>query len=133
MFLIDDDEAEIRERCKKSGTRTDHDVDLPVCRPFRLFIALTGRKPGIHDPDPVSESPVKAHHGLVSQGDLRDQNDRLSALPQDMIDEFHIDFRLSASRDPVEQIGISQSGIIVPDHSLCCPSLFLIQGNISRG
>ena len=131
MFLVDDDKPQIRKRCEKSGSRTDHNIDLPICRPLRLLIALSRRKSGIHNTNPVSKSPVKTHHGLVRQGDLRDQDDGLPAFPEDVVDEFHVDLRLAASRDSVEQIGITLSGIIVPDHGLCRVLLFLIQGDRS--
>ena len=54
-------------------------------------------KPGIHDGYPVPEPPVKPHHRLIGQGDLRDQDDRLLPHIYHRPDHLHVDFCLPAS------------------------------------
>ena len=55
--------------------------------------------------DLIAESAVEAQHGLIREGDLRDQNDCLLSLFQNPPDQFHIYPGLSASRDSMNQAG----------------------------
>ena len=60
--------------------------------------------------DPLAKTVVKPHDCLIGQGDLRDQNDGLFSLRQRSCDKLHIDFRLTASRNTMQKVGLLADG-----------------------
>ena len=76
---------------------------FPLLCSFELVVALPLGKPGIDHRYLITKSPVKTSHSLISKGYLRNQYNGLSALPDHLVDQFHIDLSLAASGNTVKQ------------------------------
>ena len=59
----------------------------------------------VHDDDIVAETAQESAHDLAGQGDFRHQDDDLLSLSQYLLGKLHIDFRLAAARNAVEDVG----------------------------
>ena len=112
MLLIDDDESQIGKRRKKRRSCADHNIRLAVSGPLKLVALLTGRKPGMHDTDAASKTAIEAAHGLVGQGNLRNQHDHLFSLLKHIVNQSHVDFGLAAARDTVNETGPAVAEVI---------------------
>jgi hypothetical protein len=103
VLLVNDDQAEPRERGKERGTRTDHQVHGPACHPHPLIIPLPGAKATVISRHPVPEPrPKKAFH-IKRERDLRNDQNDLLAQSHGRFRRPEIDLRLSAPRDAVKE------------------------------
>ena len=127
LLLIHDDQPQALKGGEKGGPGADHHLDLPLPRPLKLIVALPLGEPGIDDGHPVPEPPVKAHHRLVGEGDLRDQHDHLSPIPEHLVHHLHIHFRFSAAGDAVEQIEPRSLRPPIPDKGIRSRPLLPVQ------
>ena len=105
MFFIDKNQAQIGKGRKQGGTGTDDNGNLPFFRPFKLVKTLPFGKPGIYQRHTVAKAPIKPGHILIGQGNFRNQHNDLLSLFQHMGNEFHVNFRFSASRHPFYETG----------------------------
>ena len=103
MLLIYNNQPQARKRRKQRRPWADHNVDLPVLRPQELIVALPFRKPGVHDGHPLPKPARKARDRLVSQGNFRNQHNRLPARLNGMGNQLHVNLRLSAARNAMQQ------------------------------
>ena len=103
VLLIDDDQAEIGVGQKQRRARADH--DLRFARRDRRPVARAGarRQFGMPFQRPHAEARGEAVEELAGQRDLRHQDQRLLAAPDDFGDRFEIDFGLAGAGDAVEQ------------------------------
>ena len=112
VFLVDDDETDIRKGGEQGGAGTDDHVNLPALRPLTLVVFLPGGQGGIHHRHPVSEPLVETQHGLVGEGDFRNQHHRLMPPLHHALDERHVDLRFSAPGDSLQEAGLPVSGVV---------------------
>ena len=103
MFLVNDDQSEIRKRGKQRRPRPQHDTDPAVGCPFHLLISLRRGHPGIHHRHTISEVTAEPTDILIRQRDLRNQHDRLPAFPQRLLDQPDINHGLPAAGHPLQQ------------------------------
>ena len=127
MLLVNDDKPQVFKGSEKGGTRTDDDVNIPCPGPFILVVPFTGRHTGIHHRNPVAKAAVKPHDGLPGKGNLRNQHNHLTSRRQHIGNQLHVNFRLTASRHPVKQIGPPDSLAVLPYDSICNLPLERIQ------
>ena len=113
MLFVNDDHAQIGKRRKQRRSGADDHVQLPRLRPHDLVVLLSHGERGIDDRHPVAEPPVKPQQRLVSEGDLRDQHDRLSSHGHHLLDHAQIYLRLAAARHPVKQICSRPPGPVI--------------------
>jgi hypothetical protein len=103
VFLIDHDQAEIRVRHEQRGARADHDMRVaggdrgPVAR------AVARRQPGMPLQRTHAEADGEAVEELPGQRDLRHQDQRLFAAPDDFGNRLEIHLGLARAGDAVEQ------------------------------
>lgn len=84
----------------------------------------------MHDTDAVSKAAVKAAHGLIGQGNLRDQHNGLLSLQQHMVDQGHVDFCLAAACDTMDETWSVVSGVIGSNKIIHNGLLLRIQKNL---
>ena len=116
-------------QCEQCGTGADHYIQFFVFRPLKLIVPLACRHFGIQNRYPLSKTLVKTHHGLISQGNLRNQHNGLSACFHHPFNQFYVNGCLTASRHSVKQPGmVVFPGKFLPDlfHNFL---LFCIQRN----
>ena len=116
LLLIHDDQSQIGEWCEKCRSGAYDHIDLSGLGSFTLIIFFPRRQGGIHYTDPVPESLVKAQKRLIGQCDLRNQYNGLPSSFYHLPDQLHIHFRLTASGNSVDQVGLSASGIEIFQH-----------------
>ena len=102
MLFINNNQTQSGKRCKKSGSRSYHDLNFTSPGSFKLIIPLPLRKAGVQYGNLISKPSIKSSYGLVSQGNFRNQHDHLSALPDDLFNKFHIDLCFSTSRNSMK-------------------------------
>ena len=124
MFLVNNDQSQIRKWCKKRRSRSDHHIQLTICCPLHLIVPLTRRHPGMHHRHTGTKYLIKAHHRLPGQCNLRYEYDRLSALCCHRPDHFHIYFRLAASGHAMYQVSAVIPSQIFPLKLFNCLLLF---------
>ncbi len=105
MLFIDNDDAQIRKRRKKSGTGPYHDVQLSPLRAFRLVVFFPHGQGGIDNGDPVPESFIETKQRLIRQCNFRNQHNSLLSHRNHLFNNSQIDFRFTASGYPVNQTG----------------------------
>ena len=113
MFFINNNKAQLCKRCEQSGPGTYHDLDLSLLGTNKLVVPFSRRHTGIQYGHLISKAAIESHHRLIGQSDLRDQHDDLLSLSQRMGDQFHIDFRLTAAGNAMDQIGTMISCILL--------------------
>ena len=118
MFLVDYDYSRIGKWCKKSRSRAYDDIYIARPCSLHLIKFLARRHRGIDYGYPVSKVPVKAHKRLIGKRNLRDKNYRLSAFFYYGIYKCYVNFRLTASCYPVDQVSFSFALVIITYHAV---------------
>ncbi len=105
VFLVDDDEAEIRDRREHRGARAEHDARLAghALPPGGETLGVGER--GVQHGDRHREALAEAPDELRREPDLRHQHQRALAAPQRSLDGVQVDLGLAAAGDAVQQEG----------------------------
>ena len=103
VFLIDDDEREIRQRGEYGRASADHDAGLAVVGHPPGVASLGSRESRVQYCESAVKAPLKSIDELRSQRDFRHQHERLAAAGDCSLDRAQIDLGLAAARDSVEQ------------------------------
>ena len=88
---------------KDGGAGPDGDAHLSPQDPSPLVIPFPLSEPAVEQGEILSESILEAGEKLRGQRYLRDENDRLFPQGQHLLNGPEVDFRLSASGDPMDQ------------------------------
>jgi hypothetical protein len=103
VLFVDDDQAEIFERQEQRRSRPCRNLHLAGRHlPPHLF-AGAGRKVGMPFGRFGAEAILEAFEEGRGQGNFRQQDQHLPALPQRFRDRLEIDLRLARPRHPVDQ------------------------------
>ena len=97
-YIVDDDEAEIRERGEDRRTGADHHPRLPQRHRHPGVETLAGGKvtmPDDHLGTEVGETGAEPSDRLGRERDFRNEKDRRAAFGHDLSDQRHIDLGLS--------------------------------------
>jgi hypothetical protein len=112
VFLVDDDQAQARQRHEHREPGAEHDVGASL---QRLEEAARARRIGhaAVGADDVRGGKARgdAAFELRRQGDLRHQHQRLAAAREHGIDGAQIDFGLAAAGDAVQQHDVEAGGV----------------------
>ena len=95
MLLVDDDEAEVRERQKQRRTRADDNPRLPARRRGPDALALALRQAGVPFGRPSAETRGEAVEELRGQRDFRQEHEPLAPLAQRFGDGLEINLGLA--------------------------------------
>ena len=103
VFLVDDHDAEIRDRREHRRARAEHDARLArqALAPGRQPLGVGQR--GVQQRQRHGEALAEARHQLRRETDLRHQHQRALSAPQRVLDRVQIDLGLAAAGDAVEQ------------------------------
>ena len=102
VLLIDDDQAELRQRGKDGRAGADDHIGQSFADLLPLGVALRGREATVHHGDP-RETAAEPLDGLGGQGDFGQQDDGAFAGGDGPLDRADIDLRFAAVGDAVEQ------------------------------
>ena len=136
VLLVDDDEAEVRERGEDGRTRADHHPRLPERHRHPGVEPLAGGKMTVPDDylgAEVGEAGAEPADRLRRKRDFRDEEDRGPAFGDDLTNEGHVDLRLAGARDTVQEVRPEGLGIQCLRDGGHCGDLFGIQGMSRRG
>ena len=103
MLLVDDHEAEPRNRREDGRACADDDRCAPRRDPLALVAPLGVRQRGVEDRDAIAEARAEATDRLRREGDLRHQHDDPEPALERARRGLEIHLRLPAPRRPVEQ------------------------------
>ena len=125
MFLIHNDQTQSGKRCKQRRSGAHHHLNSALFRHLELIVSLPLGHAGIQNGDPITEASVKTSHRLIRQCYFRNQNNCLFPLLQHLIDQFHIDLRLSASGHSIQQYRTGLFLLPLPRRGICSLSLLI--------
>ena len=108
VFLVDDDEAQVRDGGEDG--RPGADCDLGLARGQRTpgIMSLAVAQMAVPDDDfhaSTAESTAQAADGLRREGDFRNEENRAAAFRDNLFDGMEIDLGLPAPRHPVKEVG----------------------------
>ena len=104
VFLIDDHQSQIRDRCKNRRPGTQNHLGRPLSNPKPVFQPLRSGQLAVQDGHVLrTETVLKPLLHLHGQSDFRHQHDGTSALGQRMLHRMHVNFRLPASGHALQQ------------------------------
>ena len=104
MLLIHYKQLQIRKWRKKCRAWTDHNIDFPFLRLAELLVFLTLALLGIDKCHTRAKMFSEPRQCLIRQRNLRNQHNRLTALPDHFLDALNIDLCLPTSGYTVQQI-----------------------------
>ena len=96
MLLVHNDETEAGEGSEGGRPRSHHDVGLPALDAAPLIQPFARRETAVQQRDPVCKAGAESLSRQGCQGDLRNQHERLPALPDNLLDDLKIDLGLPA-------------------------------------
>ena len=106
VFLIDDDEPEVRQRREDRAARADHDARAAVMNLVPFVVALALGQMSVQHRDCIlrlGEPAFEALDGLRRKRNFRDENDCRASAVERCADGLQINFRLAGARHAVEQ------------------------------
>ncbi len=103
VLFIDDDQPEIGVGQKQRGARADHHGRFARRDRGPVALPCARRQFGMPFQRPHAETPGEAIEELAGQRDLRHQDQRLLAAPDDFRNGFEIDLGLARTGDAIEQ------------------------------
>ena len=103
MLFVYDDNPQIREGGKQGRSRPDHDIQVALGSTVKLILLLTRAHFRMNDRNSAVEPVIEPHQCLISQRDLRDQDNCLLPLRNHMRDQLYVDLCLSASGHSLNQ------------------------------
>ena len=118
VLLIHYNDTQIWKRCKQRRSGPNDHIQFPGLCPSDLVIFLSLGEGRIDHRHSVAKSPVKPQQSLIRKCDLRDQHNGLLPHPDHLFYDPQIDFRLTAPRNAMHQIGSRLSRSVIPDHIL---------------
>jgi hypothetical protein len=103
VLLIDHDQSEIGIGQKQRGAGADHNRRLAGRDRGPVTLPRARRQFGVPFQRPHAKALREAVEELSGQRDLRHQDQRLLAAPDDLRDGLEIDLGLARTRDAIEQ------------------------------
>ena len=103
MLLVDNDYAEIGNRCENRRLRAYDDVSLPRSDPPPLVKTLARGQLAVKDGDPTGKPTRKALNRLGRQRDFRNQDNCPLSPGDNRCDQSQVNLGLAASGDAVKQ------------------------------
>ncbi len=97
VLLVEDDQARILQRCEQRRARADDDVRLAITGGQPGIQSLTIADVGVQQGDAGIEAFLEARQGLRPQIDLRDQDQRLFARLEHLVNQLQIHLGLAAA------------------------------------
>ena len=105
MLLVDDDDAEARQRGEHGGARADHDGRRAGAGGPPRGQALGVGHRRVERDDGDGQSAAEACDQLRREGDFRNQHHRASAGVEYALDQVQVDLGLAAAGHAIEQPG----------------------------
>ena len=130
MFLVHNDQAQVRYRRKHRGTSADDNGPPALADVPPGIVALAFRKRTVNDGNPAAEMGPEAAHRLRRERNLRYQNQRAKTVSQNAVNGPDVDPRLAAPGNPVQEKGIEPWGVERIPNFLQC-SLLMVGGRES--
>ena len=103
VLLVYDDDSDVFKRREYSRSRSHRDLRTAVFQPLPFVVTLSGVQPGVHERDEVAEPCAEKSEYLRSERDLRHEHYSRFACREHPFYHGHVDFRLAAARDSVQQ------------------------------
>ena len=116
MLFIYNNQPQVGKRGKKCRTGPDDHMNFPRLCPFPLVIFFPLGQGGIHHRHPLPEADIKPQKSLICQSNFRNQHDSLPSPPNHPFYHRKVNFRLSASCNPMNQTSISFPFIKIPQN-----------------
>ena len=131
VFLVHDEQAELRHGGEDGGARADDDVGPAFVdrRPLRAAVGIG--HVAVQHADAV-EPRAEPRHGLRRQRDLRHEDDALPARLDAEAQRPQIDFRLAAAGDAVKQRHVEPAAARTPPGSGRAPPAARASGPAAR-
>ncbi len=105
VFLVQDDEPQVRKGREDGAARPEHHADAPLADALPHREALPSAEPAVEDAHLVAQARPEAAGGLRREADLGHQHDDLLAGRQHLLDGPQIDLGLAAAGDSRQQEG----------------------------
>jgi hypothetical protein len=102
VLLVDDDQAEVARRGEHGAAGADDDVNVPGADPPPVAAALGVAQVAVQD-GYLPAAPAERLDRLRGQADLGDQDQRLLALPDDLLDGAQVELGLAAAGHAIEE------------------------------
>ncbi len=103
VLLVEDDEADVRQRREQRRTRADHHLNQPFAGAPPGVVAFAFAQAAVDDGDLFGESSSDTANGLRGQRDFRHAEDGLPSLCQRQFDGAEVEFGLAAAGDAVKE------------------------------
>ena len=97
MFFIENDQFQVLDRSKHSGSCTNNDIHFTSLDHLPGVISFFGRHAAVKYRDTCREVCADTSNGLRSQRDLRNQIENASAFFNDLFRDTEVNFRLTAA------------------------------------
>ena len=105
VLLVDDHEAEARQRREDGRARPDHQPRAAVADPPPLVPAFARPEPAVQDGQRVAEAGAHAVHELMRERDLRHEQQHVAPGREGVLGGGEEDLGFPASRDAVQEEG----------------------------
>ena len=114
VFFVNDDQAQVFDRCKNSGPRANDDCAFSRANFAPRIVAFSARQRAVQDRDLVAKVDAKAAHGLRGQRDFRHENKRAFARREGMGNSANIDQCFAAAGHAAQEVNAKSALIDAP-------------------
>ena len=132
LFLIHDDETQLRQRREHRRARAQHDTGLAPADALVLIVPLRHAQATVQQGHPVAEIGGKAGHHLRRQGDLRDEDHYGLAPFQQQLGQPDIHHGLAAAGNAQQQRDAGLTPVYLRQQRVADTLLLVVQCNICR-